>query len=291
MANRHFFYYPDSSVVSIIIYRLRIIVLSLARQLHQFLYYRHFMLNSKDLEGTKRGQNAFVFACGGSMNNIDPIKIKAFGYDIIAVNGYLLSDFGSKIPPTHYVLSDPSWFNGSVGNDRYRDAERNDKVINLLANLNAKLFVPLNYIKYITYKELYGFCDIENSLSTNVVNIGKPRGYNSVTAYKALAIALYLGYDHIYICGIDNNYLKYLEVDSSNRLSYAVPHIQKSTRVYLDADGFCATVGEYMYRDHKLFEDLRKFPHSRITNLDSTSLICEFNKRHDLDIYLDDKVS
>lgn len=284
---KYFFYYPDSSILGIIIYRLRIRVSSLARQLYQFVFYRQILQKTKKLQGVKKGQKAFVFANGTSMNKLDPLKIKSLGYDIFAVNGYMLSKFGELMPPTHYILSDPGWFNGSVGNEKGRDPERNNKVMDLLDSSNLKLFVPANYMQFVQCREAYGFCDIENFLSDNVVDISKPRGYLSVSAYKALAIALYLGYDHVYICGIDNNYIKFLEVDSENRLSYQVPHIADSLRVYLDEHKFSRTVGEYMYRDHTLFEHFRKFPYSRITNLDPESLICEINKHHDLDVYLD----
>jgi hypothetical protein len=288
MLKKHFFYYPDSPILNIIIYRLRIRVSSVIRQLYQFIFYRRILQKTKKLQGEKNGQKAFVFANGASMNKLDPLKIKSLGYDVFAVNGYMQSKFGALIPPTHYILSDPSWFNGAIGNDQARDPERNDKVIDLLGILGVKLFIPLNYMQFVQHEELYGFCDIENLLSGNAVDISKPRGYLSASAYKALAIALYLGYDHVYICGIDNNYIKFLEVDSENRLSYQVPHIGDSSRVYLDDLDFCQTVGEYMYREHTIFENFRKFPHSRITNLDPTSLVCEINKRHDLDIYLDE---
>ena len=43
--------------------------------------------------------------------------------------------------------------------------------------------------------------------------------YTSMTAYKAFSNASYLGYEAIYICGFDNSYVKYLEVDEANQVS------------------------------------------------------------------------
>ena len=69
------------------------------------------------------------------------------------------------------------------------------------------------------------FNDFETSwiLSSNI-NPLYPRSFLTLSAYKALAIATYCGYDKVYICGFDNTYIRDLGCDENNKLYRIINH-------------------------------------------------------------------
>ena len=114
-----------------------------------------------------------------------------------------------------------------------------------------------------------------------------------MTVYKALSIALYMGYEEIYICGFDNS--QYLEVESdiNNSLFYTNLHFYKKEvndpDTTHDVKKDWPNNGYLMYTEHFLFTHLDKFAQTKksiIKNLDPESLCISFSKDHNLDIYL-----
>ena len=284
----HFFYYPDSSILAIAKYRLtRTLRVALSYWLQRIKFSPQYQALRK-LKNGATGRNAFVFANGQSVDILDPAKVKNTGFDIFAVNGYLFSAFSQVATPTHYILSDPACFDTpDAGNRSSRDLEISRKyapLFNTLDTLNTTLFVPMQYASRQKSKRVIGFCDIENELSRNASDITKPRGYLSMTAYKALAIALFMGYDSIYICGFDNDYFQRLEADENNEAFYADAHFFGDPEKHsVKTEG--AHVGEFLYVHHFLFSNFGKFPPGTIVNLHKASLNTFFSKKHDLDIY------
>ena len=209
-------------------------------------------------------------------------------FDVFAVNGYLFSAFSQVATPTHYVLSDPACLDvrdaGAPSNRHLEISTKYLPLFNTLDTLNATLLVPMQYVSRQKSKRVIGFCDIENELSRNASDITKPRGYLSMTAYKALAIALFMGYDSIYICGFDNDYFQRLEADENNEAFYADAHFFGDPEKHsVKTEG--AHVGEFLYVHHFLFSNFGKFPPGTIVNLHKASLNTFFSKKHDLDIY------
>ena len=283
-----YLHYPSSSIAKIIAYRLWKRIRS--SLLYAFERVRFFQPYSelRALKGSAQGRSAFVLANGPSVASLDPHKVRERGFDIFAVNGYLWSEFAKIASPTHYVLSDPACFytehNKRRSENQIAISKKYIGLIDELGSLQAKLFVPMRFKHLVAIQNVVGFCDVENELSNNVIDVTRPRGYMSMTAYKALAIALYLGYERVFICGMDNDYFKYLEADEENRLYYNDRHFfgeGKKTSTAVDGD----TVGEFLYTHHFLFSNFSKFPRERIVNLDKNSLNTHFPKRHVLDVY------
>ena len=121
-----------------------------------------------------------------------------------------------------------------------------------------------------------------------------------MTAYKALAIACYLGYSRIYVCGFDNDYFKSITASDSNELYYTDNHFYHTQKDGINEDGGDSTgespykvnkeiegnsTGELLYLHHFLFKHLEKFNKYEIYNLDKNSLVDAFSKHHNLDIY------
>jgi hypothetical protein len=283
-----YLYYPGSSIWKIIAYRIwRRIRSGLLFAADRIWHFRDYA-KLKTFKGSARGRSAFVFANGPSMKILDPRKIKGMNFDIFAVNGYLWTDFAKIAPPTHYVLSDPGCFYmPNKPNRTPHILEVSRKYIPLLDEIESMaitLFVPTWLLRAQKNKNAVGFCDVENEFSKNVSDVARPRGYITMTAYKALAIALYMQYEKIYICGMDNDYFKWLETNETNQLFYNDRHFfdnGKKTSTQGDGD----TVGEFLYHHHFLFAHFSKFPGRSIVNLDKNSLNTHFSKGHDLDVY------
>lgn len=236
---------------------------------------RDNLKKTKELKNTKKGQKCFVFANGPSMNLLDAKKIEQYqkaGFDIICVNSYLISDIADTVVPNYYVLSDPLSFFG--------DTQK--KYINRLNDLNIPVFIPAQFINN-SPKHYYIFNDVENRFTSNINPI-KPRGYLSMTAYKALAIACYLGYDTIFICGFDNDYFKTFSVDENNDIYYIDKHYYDTGHKSKIGPNKGEGLGNLLWQHHLLFKNLELFKKYNIINLNKNSLVDAFSKKHDLDV-------
>lgn len=265
--------------------------------LDYLLYFRYLLINYRHLTELKRvkifhnsekGKNAFVFANGPSLLKLDFDKIKYYqkelGFRVIGVNSFILN---GKIIPDYYVLSDPAFF-GNYYNITEEKIKEINMVLKLLEKYKVTLFVPLEFKNKIRIcTEIYYFNDYElRWFNKNVIDITKPRSYLSMTAYKALAIACYMGFEKIYIAGFDNNWFKTLTVDEENRIYYFNEHgiRQSDSGKHYVRDDEGSNLGEVLFSHSYLFTDLHKFP-KNIINLDKSSLVDAFSKSHDLDIY------
>lgn len=249
---------------------------------------------TRKLKGLNKGKKAFVFGNGPSLNKLDPHKVFELqnqGFHVWAVNSYINSDFGDVVIPDYYVFSDPAHFGRNLNLlNKKRVVEVKEDMDKVIKH-NITMFMPVQFYQNLQYEKKYAFCDAENYFSGNVADITKPRGYCGFTTYKALAITCYLGYEKIYVCGIDNNYFKSLFVDRENRMFYENSHFYKQTSndnndVYRVPATDAKSVGELLYIHHFFFKHLEKFKDFPIVNLDPTGLVDCFTKKHDLDVYL-----
>lgn len=250
---------------------------------------------SKSFKNIKKGKKVFVFANGPSLNKISPEKIKKFkenNYEIIAINSFISSKFSEYIDPDFYVLADPGYFSDYKLNSNHFDKNR---IIGIQSDLekikktNTSLFVPIQYYNFLDYDKKYPFINFRDPFSSNVSSITKPAGYTTMTAYIALSIACYLGYNEIYIAGFDNSWFKSICVDENNEMFFSNVHFYDENKKKLEkvskADG--ENLGHYLFINHFLFKDLIKFKKHPIINLDPESLTDAFCKKHNLDIYED----
>ncbi len=260
-------------------------------------YYLYILKNydcfseTKKMKNIYKGHKAFVLAGGPSLKKLNFYKVnllqKDSGYKVFCLSSYISTELAEIVTPDFYIVSDPAFLgdNRNISEEKVKEIE--DSIKNL-EKLNITLFLPVEFKGRLKIKNtIFYFNDCEfRWFNKNVTNILKPRSYLSMTAYKALAIACYMGFDTIYICGFDNNWIKFLEVDKNNDIYYDNPHGYKQA----DAKKLKMTgkdgnnVGELLYRHSFLFLDLYKFP-KNIINLDPESLVDAFSKVHDLDIY------
>lgn len=264
-------------------------ILSIIYYMQNIFPQRDELRKTKELRNKKKGKKCFVFANGPSMNLLETKKIERYqksGFDVICVNSYIISEIAKTIVPNYYVLSDPKCF--IVGDqtvlEEIGDVQRGQ--IDRLNELNIPVFIPAQFSKSNTLKHYYIFNDFTNRFSKNI-NPLKPKGYPSMTAYKALAIACYLGYDTIYICGFDNDYFKTITVDENNDLYFLDKHYYDTGIKHKTEPIAGKGLGNYLWENHLLFKGLELFNQHNIINLNKNSLVDAFSKKHNLDIFVE----
>ncbi|MBN8703417.1 MAG: hypothetical protein J0M08_10150 [Bacteroidetes bacterium] len=286
--------YLDLNIVGIILFWFK-------TKLKNYYYYlfKYYPLGfgviskTKELKNSKADKCAIVFANGPSLGKISADKVALLqgtgDYEVLAVNSYITSTFADLVKPNYYIISDPAYIvPETISEERLskiRKEELKKDVDKLLEN-KTKVFISAQYYTKAPFQTKYAFFDSANFFSNNV-NILKPAGYLSMTAYKALAIACFMGYKNIYICGFDNNYFKNVVVDENNGMYYIDTHFynsdNKPPRKVVDSHS--KSIGELLYFHHYNFKHLEKFKAFPIVNLDKEGLVDSFSKKHDLDIY------
>lgn len=122
----------------------------------------------------------------------------------------------------------------------------------------------------------------DNSLETITSNISprKPRGYASLTAYKALAFACYMNFSQIYICGIDNSFFRGIIVNENNHLIQKSNHLSPDYSQDSDLSSFFPNgMADYFFDTSVMFSSLKKsFGHKNIFNLGKNSEVDIFPK-------------
>lgn len=262
-----------------------------SRLIFEFFYFtipNYRRINKvKVFKNSKKGKNAFVFANGPSMQKLDSNKIKKYqemGYDVFAGNSYINSSFGEIVLPDFYILSDNIHFGkhcSAIAAEKYK------KDVKKIIELGIPVFIPHRYCRGINWPNSYVFNDSFDVFSKNVVDITKKKGYVSLTLYKAISAACYMGYENIYICGFDNDYFKYFQVDEENQMFFIENHFysEENSESVLRKEEFHKSMGELLLNASLYFEGLNKFKDLPIINLDKTGLVDSFSKKHNLDIY------
>lgn len=261
-------------------------IMSIAYYLKYILPQRNELKRTKELKNTKKGKKCFVFANGPSMNLLDIRKIERYqksGFDVICVNSYIISEMAKTVIPDYYVLSDPVSFgasNNAVSDDIINAQKRQLFCLN---NLNIPVFIPAQF-SHDLIKNYYIFNDFENRFSKNIDPL-KPRGYFTLTAYKALAIACYLGYETIYICGFDNDYFKMISVDENNVVYYNNKHFYDDGEKTKAISSCGNTISDLFWDNYLIFKQLELFNNYNIINLNKTGFVDAFSKKHNIDVY------
>ena len=282
----HSYYNRLSPLSYVFVFFIDLIIL-IKTSFKTFRNFKNFR-DTKSLKNTFKDQNAFVFANGPSLNKVDLNKVKQLqqnsGNKVICVNSFI-SKLSHKLIPDYYVISDPVYF----GFDQelhsktvYKDVKED---LDLIEKYNVTVFIPLKFKNNFKINtKIYYFNDMEiRRFNRNITDITKPRSYLSMTAYKALAIAYYLGFKKIYISGYDNNYFKTIEVDKNNKIYYNENHAFKqddNNQYNIDQHySLNMKLGKFLLDLSYLFLDLYKFP-KNIINLDEESLVDSFVKEN-----------
>lgn len=257
-----------------------------------FLSYRqreNFRL-TKRLFNSQEGRGVFVFGNGPSAGKIDPKKLQLFlrshDFDVIACNNYFLSDLSKDVVPNYYVLSDPDWFfpeETNKGKEFIRDIKENNKK---LEDSGIPIFLPFEFFeKHDLRNPVYFFNDLRVIYRRYNRNILSSRSFASMTGLKAIRIADYLGYDNIFMMGIDNTLFREFKVDKLNRLVMRHHHFYSGADVTFFKN---CSVSDFLIRCASVFDQLNEFNErskGNIYNLDIESYVDVFEKHSLFDIY------
>ena len=234
-----------------------------------FKYFKYYKM-TYNLKNTKINKKALVIGNGPSQGYLTDKELKRFqneGNEIICVNNFKKYK-GSA--PNWLVLSDPFTFKNKLYSKKLTSRLKKNLSINILIPM-----VLVDEIKKLNIKnKFYTFIDIELSCSKNI-NPLFPRGYCSMTLFKALAISIFLGYKNIGIIGMDNTYPRQIYNNKNNKI---VTHETSATsRERVNIEPY-SNVASCLERILKLFADLSCFPKKNIFNLDPYSLTDRFKK-------------
>ena len=265
-----------------------------------FKYYLKYVLPNKKilkktlkLKSSKKGKKAFVFGSGPSMNLLDSKKISNYinneGYEIIALNSFLYSDFAKFIKPNFMVFSDPlDFIDVPDTHPRLKRAINGKKDKQKAIDNNIPLIVPINFLKETkqNHGEVFYFNDSCDYFSENI-DLLKPRSYKTFTGMKAIASGVFMGYDEIYICGFDYDHFKKTVVNQDNKIIHEFGHYYKSIERPNHFVPVKRTFGHHLYDCALAFIQHDKFKKYNIINLDKQSYIDSFPKNKNLNVYLE----
>ena len=241
---------------------------------------------NRKIHSSKQGKTALIIAGGPSSGFLDidqVISEQSNGdLDVFAMNWYSHTKLANFVIPDFYVLSDPINMPDSKAVYKGRKCQEIWDQIDKWGGIN--LIVPNFWYKrmqnsnyevscYVDERELIGF--------SKSASICKPRGYCSMTAYKAIAAAEYLGYENIYLIGFDSTSFKSTYIDSENRMFESMNNLaddSKTPNVDLSTQ-FPAGMSDLMHAYAQVFLDARRcFKNKRILNIQPDSYLDAFSK-------------
>jgi hypothetical protein len=232
------------------------------------------------LRGSASGKTALVLGGGPSVASLSPERLARFsadGGDVFGVNLWSENASLCEVAPRYLAISDPKMLPAS-GLD-----EANERLRQYLVSHPAiKILCPIRRRKDIgqmfSPDRLICFCDSELRNWWGNINPLLPRGYVSMTLYKTLSVAIWMGYDRIYVLGMDNTYPRNVYCDRDNRILNLEIHAGR-TDYTADWGDLYGGVGDLLYELAYLFYDARKFvAGGRVVNLDPYSLTDAFPK-------------
>jgi hypothetical protein len=245
----------------------------------------------RGLEGSKAGRSALMIGNGPSQGYITgPIlsRFLASGGEAFAVNYWQENATLSQVAPSYLVISDPFTLKKPAQGDPIspKNLALHDY---LMEHDHTKIVCPVARCDEIASQfgdeRVVGFIDAELRWSSKSISPLKPRGYLSMTLYKALAMAIHLGYSKIFIIGMDNTYPRDIYCDENNRILRRETHAGADDWL-LDVGGCYGGMGDLLVTISHLFYDLKKFrpATSEILNLDPYSLTDAFPKAPTIEV-------
>jgi len=237
---------------------------------------RGFLSKTLSLSSSASNRRALVIGNGPSQGNLESSELNNFvkqGGETFCVNNWNLNVKLSDHVPSWMVFSDPFTFEKKEPNS--------DKLIDYLKNNSSiKIIVPTNMIKTIQkiglLNQIFCFVDVELSIWKGI-NPLFPRGYMSLTLYKALAWSIYLGYKSIGVIGMDNTLPKNIYNNEDNKV-HVISNQAGTDDCLVDVSSYHSNVASYYYDVFKIFHHLGYFPNKNIFNLDPYSLTDRFRK-------------
>lgn len=232
-----------------------------------------------------KNKKALILGNGPSQEYISKKDLNDFKKNgsLFFVNYWFLNKKIQDVIPNFLVISDIRLI--KKNKDSFFD--KNKILLKLIKrNKNMKIICPIKLKKKLKLivkdqNRIIAFCDSElRGISSNTWPI-LPRGYISMTVYKALAIANWMSFKKIYILGVDNTYPRNTYSDINNSILNHEIHageIFKDTKVVNNSLSY-KSMADLFQELSILFRDANKFNSKKnVFNLDQYSLTDAFKK-------------
>lgn len=253
----------------------------------EMLKYRKLLKNLKNLEGTKKGKIALLVANGPSCNKVNWQAVSQSQsrkeLEILGLNDSILLSENSLVGLDYLLKSDP--LDKSELFMNYKSLiSRNPN------NSETKLITPLNWhapnsiICCKLSKCLHFFDSGRNHLRSGTSPVHM-RTYPPMGSFKLLAVARFLGYDKIFVIGLDNTFFKNVNIDEEFRIVQGSIHYKSNYQnSHVMSHHFPNGIADYFHFVSQNFLTLRKYFNSDLyINLDRDSLNDTFKKIKDTD--------
>lgn len=233
---------------------------------------------TQKIAGYKHKIRAIVIGNGPSQGYLSSEMLNQFsemGGETICINYWNLNESFASHVPTWMVFSDPATFNNKL------EPSKAEALIDYLKKKpSIKIVGPWRLTQQVRMlgleNQIFSFIDSELTFWKNIHPLF-PRGYLSMTLFKALAWAVYLGYTKIGVIGMDNTYPRNVYCDKNNRILNLETHAGIEDYV-VDQTNLIPSTAALMQDLFLLFRDLECFPTKSIVNLDPYSLTDRFRK-------------
>jgi len=243
----------------------------------------------RSLKDSEIGRECLVLATGPSLASLKTgrvLDLKRQGsLKVVAINNYFATDLGRKLVPNYYVLSDPA--------HRYdNDTDVSTQVWDYLLNKGVeRILIPRNW-GFAGYpsqlsKKIIGYEDLSLEGFSRSWSPVRPRGYTSLTALKAIAVAGYLGFRSIHLLGVDHSLFRGIQATPDSRLiQHAVHAAGGSSKESVDVTHFYPRgMEDFFYETYYISKQVRiifgKLP---INNISFGSFFDFFEKRDPLQL-------
>jgi len=246
---------------------------------------KNLLRKTLTLADSASNRRALVIGNGPSQGYLEASELNNSvkeGGETFCVNSYFVNKKLSEHVPSWIVFSDTFTF-------EKRQADSGELINYLKNNSSIKIIVPTAMIKELQEmglkNQIYCFVDVELSILKGI-NPLFPRGYMSLTLYKALAWSIYLGYKSIGVIGMDNTLPRNIYNTEDNRVHVIANQAGTDDCLY-DVSSYHSNVASYYYDVFKIFHHLEYFPNKNIFNLDPYSLTDRFRKVKKEDFFED----
>ena len=238
---------------------------------------------------TKNGKRALVLGNGPSLGYLSKEQLRRFqeeGGEVFSVNYWSSTHLHGAVPD-YLVISDGGTLmdpNSKLGRKLSPDYQQKNALLNefLYKFEKVKIICPLARVSELAEKfcpdRIMGFVDHEMRALTSNIDPRYPRGYLSMTLFKALAISIHMGYDDIFILGMDNSYPRDIFCDNKNTIFRIERHAGERDTIF-DQSAYYPSMDVWAQDLFDLFFDLHRcFKGHPVINLDPYSLTDVFDK-------------
>jgi hypothetical protein len=256
---------PNGSFKQLLFWKIRVLKILLGE-------IKLFLLNFKMLEYRNllklknQYQNQYLIVCAtgpslkenfGALNNL--FQLERSKYKILAINDYALTAL-TNVEPDFYFLLDQEYFKKS-----------NAKVINIIKKYKrTQVIMKMKDFKRNVFRNSIFIPGLTAPTLLKRLSIKSVSGFFDYTIFHALNFGLYLGFNHIYVIGFDNNRFKFIQNVRPNVSFYDMHSLDKSSYPFWKHRN---SVKRVLLSSIRVLDGINKFPYGKISIIGNETLI------------------